>query len=125
MKILLDEAIPECQCSGHQDTQEQSSDPPISTQSSLILSLPARCKGHEIAIPINKTTQRLDMYEECISTLLCYLELQSLLKLMGTVNDSCVLTWDGGSIELQSMAESIPAIETAIKFNSDSEYNMP
>ena len=122
MKILLDEAIPECQCSGHQDTHEQSSDSPIS---SLTLSSPAKCKGHEIAIPIDKTTQRLDMNEECISTLLCYLELRSLLKLMGTVNDSCVLTWDGGSTELQSMAESIPAIETAIKFNSDSEYNMP
>jgi hypothetical protein len=41
---------------------------------------------------------------------------------MGIINDSCVVTWDGGLNELQSMTENIPVIEAAIKFNSDGEH---
>lgn len=34
-----------------------------------------RCPGHEVAIPIDDTVAALDISEEKISTLLCYLEL--------------------------------------------------
>lgn len=34
-----------------------------------------RCPGHEVAIPIDETVAALDISEETISTLLCYLEL--------------------------------------------------
>lgn len=34
-----------------------------------------RCLGHEVALPIDETVQVLDITEETISTLLCYLEL--------------------------------------------------
>jgi len=34
-----------------------------------------RCPGHEVALPIDETVQALDITQEMISTLLCYLEL--------------------------------------------------
>lgn len=34
-----------------------------------------RCPGHEVALPIDETVQALDITQETISTLLCYLEL--------------------------------------------------
>lgn len=34
-----------------------------------------RCPGHEVAIPIDETVSQLDVSEETITTLLCYLEL--------------------------------------------------
>lgn len=34
-----------------------------------------RCPGHEVAIPVDETVRALDISEETIATLLCYLEL--------------------------------------------------
>ena len=107
MKKLLGKAFPECQCS----EQLQST-----------LTSPSRCKGHELAIPIEEMTLTLDMNKECVSTLLCYLELKSGLKLIGIVSDSCTVTWDGGPRKLQFLAEKIPAIATAIRLNGHGKY---
>lgn len=34
-----------------------------------------RCSGHEVGLPINEIVRQLDITEEMIMTLLCYLEL--------------------------------------------------
>ena len=116
---LLDEAFPKCQCSVAQDVQDQSSDIPSesSTQSSITFSTPAPCKGHEVTIPIDELTRSLDMSEESIFTLLCYLELQNDLKLMGTRKDTCILTWNGGQAKLRRLERKYPIIAAAIEFN--------
>ena len=74
---------------------------------------------HEVAIPIDEMKRSLDMNEESILTLLCNLELQSYLKLVGTVKDSCILAWDGGQRKLRSLKRKIPVIDAATKFNTN------
>ena len=57
--------------------------------------------------------QRLDIKEECISTLLCYLELQGWLEVLNVVNDSCTLKCYGGARQLRALAQKVPAVAAA------------
>ena len=57
--------------------------------------------------------QRLDIKEECISTLLCYLELQGWLEVLNIVNDSCTLKCYGGGRQLRALAQKVPAVAAA------------
>ena len=57
--------------------------------------------------------QRLDVKEECISTLLCYLELRGWLDVVNIVNDSCTLKCYGGARQLRALAQKVPAVAAA------------
>ena len=57
--------------------------------------------------------QRLDIKEECISTLLCYLELQGWLEVLNVVNDGCTLKCYGGARQLRALAQKVPAVAAA------------
>lgn len=83
------------------------------TQSPPSLSSPRWCAGHEVAIPIEAMVERLDVKEECISTLLCYLELQGWLEVLNVVNDSCTLKCYGGARQLRALAQKVPAVAAA------------
>ena len=112
VKQLVSKAFTSCHCR----QQKQSETPPIdsSPQSSMpTLSSPRWCAGHEVAIAIEEMVQRLDVKEECLSTLLCYLELQGWLEVVGVVNDSCTLKCYGGARQLRALAQKVPAVAAA------------
>ena len=118
MKQLVGKTFPVCHCREQRQKQLPSSEtPPISspdsTHSPPTLSSPRWCTGHEVAIPIEGTVQRLDVKEECISTLLCYLELQGWLEVLNVVNDSCTLKCYGGARQLRALAQKVPAVAAA------------
>ncbi|XP_063525305.1 ATP-dependent DNA helicase Q4 isoform X6 [Pongo pygmaeus] len=74
------------------------------------------CMGHERALPIQLTVQALDMPEEAIETLLCYLELHPhhWLELMATTYTHCRLNCPGGPAQLQALAHRCPPLAVCL-----------
>ncbi|XP_033616686.1 ATP-dependent DNA helicase Q4 isoform X2 [Fukomys damarensis] len=70
------------------------------------------CPGHERALPMQPTVQALDMSEEAIETLLCYLELhpQHWLELLPATYARCHLYCPGGANQLQALARRCPPV---------------
>lgn len=61
------------------------------------------CPGHEICFSVDETVQELDLPEENISTLLCYLELhdQRYVKVLGKAYIKCKVFSYGGPKSLK------------------------
>ncbi|XP_009466920.1 PREDICTED: ATP-dependent DNA helicase Q4 [Nipponia nippon] len=74
------------------------------------------CYKHERAIPIQETVESLDVREEGIETLLCYLELhpQRWLELLPPTYSSCRLLCYGGPRQLQAAARSSPPVAAVL-----------
>ncbi|KAM6102878.1 LOW QUALITY PROTEIN: ATP-dependent DNA helicase Q4 [Theristicus caerulescens] len=74
------------------------------------------CHKHERAVPIQETVETLDVREEGIETLLCYLELhpQRWLELLPPTYSSCRLLCYGGPRQLQAAARSSPAVAAVL-----------
>ena len=72
-----------------------------------------QCAGHEVSVPIETTVQAFDVKEECILTLLCYLELQHWLEMKGVKKDLCTLKCYGGPRQLRALAQKVPAVAAA------------
>nr|XP_039320671.1 ATP-dependent DNA helicase Q4 isoform X3 [Saimiri boliviensis boliviensis] len=74
------------------------------------------CVGHERALPVQPTVQALDMPEEAIETLLCYLELhpQHWLELLATTYSHCHLHCSGGPAQLQALAHRCPPLAVCL-----------
>ncbi|XP_027458877.2 ATP-dependent DNA helicase Q4 isoform X3 [Zalophus californianus] len=72
----------------------------------------ARCPGHERALPVRPLVQALDMPEEAIETLLCYLELhpRRWLELLTPTCTRCHLRCPGGPPQLQALAHRCPLL---------------
>ncbi|XP_075599254.1 ATP-dependent DNA helicase Q4 isoform X3 [Balearica regulorum gibbericeps] len=70
------------------------------------------CYKHERAVPIQQTVESLDMWEEGIETLLCYLELhpRRWLELLPPTYSSCRLLCYGGPRQLRAAARSSPPV---------------
>ncbi|KAM6225725.1 ATP-dependent DNA helicase Q4 isoform 2-T2 [Spheniscus humboldti] len=70
------------------------------------------CYKHERAIPVQQTVESLDIREEGIETLLCYLELhpQRWLELLPPTYSSCRLLCYGGPRQLRAAARSSPPV---------------
>ncbi|KAM6445865.1 LOW QUALITY PROTEIN: ATP-dependent DNA helicase Q4 [Rhynochetos jubatus] len=70
------------------------------------------CYKHERAIPIRETVESLDLREEGVETLLCYLELhpRRWLELLPPTYSSCRLLCYGGSPQLRAAAWSSPPV---------------
>lgn len=79
-------------------------------------STPRLCGGHDVAIPIESTVQELDMSEESIATLLCYLELHSSrwLEVLHPLKATCAVKFYGGRAHLRAVAKRIPPIAAAL-----------
>ncbi|XP_030333854.1 ATP-dependent DNA helicase Q4 isoform X2 [Strigops habroptila] len=75
-------------------------------------SRPRVCYKHERAIPIQPTVEALDLREEAIETLLCYLELhpRRWLELLPPTYSSCRLQCYGGPRQLRDVARSSPPV---------------
>ncbi|XP_074000832.1 ATP-dependent DNA helicase Q4 [Numenius arquata] len=70
------------------------------------------CYMHERAIPVQQTVESLDIREEGIETLLCYLELhpRRWLELLPHTYSSCRLMCYGGPRQLRAVAQSCPPV---------------
>ncbi|KAB0396236.1 hypothetical protein E2I00_007196 [Balaenoptera physalus] len=68
------------------------------------------------ALPVQPTVQALDMPEEAIETLLCYLELhpQRWLKLLAPTYACCHLRCPGGPTQLQALARRCPPLAVCL-----------
>ena len=76
------------------------------------------CGGHEVAIPIDKAVQQLDMKEEAIETLLCYLELHAKrwVQMLKSIRSTCTLKFYGGPAHLHYVAQRVPIVTAAVAY---------
>lgn len=67
------------------------------------------CPGHEVGFPIYDTVMALDLPEENISTLLCYLELhpRKWIKVLSSVYLMCKIQCYGGAKQLKIAAKKV------------------
>ncbi|XP_068127156.1 ATP-dependent DNA helicase Q4 isoform X2 [Hyperolius riggenbachi] len=74
------------------------------------------CHMHERVLPIEDTVQALDMREEGIETLLCYLELHSSrwVELLHPTLSTCRLTCYSGPQQLRTLAHRCPPVAVAL-----------
>lgn len=74
------------------------------------------CPGHEICFSVDETINELDIPEENISTLLCYLELhdQRYVKALSKAYIRCKVLSYGGSKALKNAALKCPPLAMAI-----------
>ncbi|KAM5315537.1 ATP-dependent DNA helicase Q4 isoform 2-T2 [Glossophaga mutica] len=116
VKKLVQRVFPPCSCAQRLPEQEGGprqerplSEPPGREQT-------ARCPGHVRALPVQQTVQALDMPEEVIETLLCYLELhpQHWLELLTPAHTCCRLRFPGGPAQLQALASRCPPLAACL-----------
>ncbi|XP_075053685.1 ATP-dependent DNA helicase Q4 isoform X3 [Mixophyes fleayi] len=74
------------------------------------------CHRHERVLPMEETVQALDVREEGIETLLCYLELHPLhwLELLHPTLSMCRVTCYSGPQQLRTLAHSCPPVAVAL-----------
>ncbi|XP_067871838.1 ATP-dependent DNA helicase Q4 [Heterodontus francisci] len=74
------------------------------------------CHRHERAMPIQTTVEMLDLREEGIETLLCYLELhpQRWVELMHPTFSTCRLMCYSGPMQLRTTARRCPPVAVAL-----------
>lgn len=74
------------------------------------------CKGHEVCFSIEQTVQALDIPQENIATLLCYLELheERYIKLLGNAYTMCKIISYSGLKYLKQAAKTCPPLAMAL-----------
>nr|XP_055169852.1 ATP-dependent DNA helicase Q4 isoform X1 [Nyctereutes procyonoides] len=124
MKKLVQRAFPPCTCTHAPRPPEQegarSQEQPVAP-SLMEAEQPnskgtARCPGHTRALPMRALVEALDMPEEAIETLLCYLELhpQRWLQLLAPTYAHCRLRCPGGPTQLQALARRCPPLAVCL-----------
>ncbi|XP_045592483.2 uncharacterized protein RecQ4 [Procambarus clarkii] len=90
---------------------ESSAPGPFSVQLSV-----SSCPRHEIAIPIHNLVEELDLPEENLETLLCYIELHqgNLVHLKSHVYSNCNVSCYGGPRQLVAISHRCPPLAVAI-----------
>ncbi|XP_029169475.1 ATP-dependent DNA helicase Q4 [Nylanderia fulva] len=75
-----------------------------------------KCSGHEVALPIDEITQELDITQETIATLLCYLELhpKSFITVLSSVYVRARISSYHGPQALKQAAQSSLPLAMAI-----------
>ena len=78
------------------------------------------CGGHEVAMVTDSIVQELDLREESISTLLCYLELhpRRWVEVLQPVKSTCTVKFYGGYPQLRAVAQRIPPVAAAVSLNT-------
>ena len=122
IKRLIQRVFPACKCrelksqSQQAISMETDQDPsPRGSHSPLPLSTSHRCcTGHEVAFPIEAMELALDVKEECLATLLCYLELRGWIDMLSPGRDVCSLKCYGGARQLRALARKVPAVAAAV-----------
>lgn len=87
------------------------------------------CPRHEVAFSIQETVQALDIPEENISTLLCYLELHKnrYIEVLSPGYVNCKIISYGGPQQIQKAAKECPPLAMALilyRDNIDKKSNV-
>lgn len=72
------------------------------------------CSGHEVAISIDSLIHSLDLKEETLATMLCYLESHGWIEVLNPINDTCCLKCYGGSGQLKALTKRVPAVNVGV-----------
>uniref|UniRef100_A0A8C0QQP1 DNA 3'-5' helicase n=1 Tax=Chelonoidis abingdonii TaxID=106734 RepID=A0A8C0QQP1_CHEAB len=114
IKKLVQKVFPRCKClelhRKQQDLSRQACrDDGMSGQQRV-------CYKHERAIPMQQTVESLDIREEGIETLLCYLELhpQCWVEMLHPTFSSCRVVCYGGPQQLRATAQSSPPVAVCL-----------
>ncbi|XP_064481352.1 ATP-dependent DNA helicase Q4-like [Ornithodoros turicata] len=78
--------------------------------------LPVIAATYEVAIPIDTMVEELDLKEENIETLLCFLEFhpKKVLEVLNKVYSTCTIKFYGGPKQLRSVASKSAALAAAM-----------
>ncbi|CAH1119560.1 unnamed protein product [Phaedon cochleariae] len=81
------------------------------------------CPKHEVAFSIADTVRSLDIPEENVSTLLCYLELHEnkYIELLSPAYTWCKVISYGGPMEIRKMAKECPPLAMALALHKTKE----
>lgn len=76
----------------------------------------SNCPRHEVAFSIQETVQSLDITEEIIATLLCYLELHknNYIEVLSPAYVNCKIISYNGPMELRKVAKDCPILTMAL-----------
>ncbi|UYV60996.1 RECQL4 [Cordylochernes scorpioides] len=80
----------------------------------------AECPGHEVALPLEKLVEELDLREQTIMTLLSWLELaeQRWLEVKPPITAECLLRCYGGASQMAALAQKDPVVREALSGNT-------
>uniref|UniRef100_T1JDJ3 Uncharacterized protein n=1 Tax=Strigamia maritima TaxID=126957 RepID=T1JDJ3_STRMM len=83
------------------------------------------CCKHEVALPIEELIQKLDLKEENISTLLCYLELspEKWIEILNPVYSWCKIFCYDGPKQLKTTSNKCPPLAAAIALDVQNGLN--
>lgn len=78
------------------------------------------CSGHDVAMVIDELVNELDMREENIVTLLCYLELHPnrWIQVLQPIKSTCSMKFYGGHAQLRAVAQKVPVVAAAVAINA-------
>ena len=79
-------------------------------------------KHRAVAIRVEEMISCLEIKEECVSTLICYLEQRGLLEIIRDVKDTCTIKCFG-EYTLKDLAKKCPALDMAIRMKGN-YYNI-
>ncbi|XP_052016406.1 ATP-dependent DNA helicase Q4 isoform X2 [Apodemus sylvaticus] len=112
VKKLVQSVFPPCTCSQRPVSRSPLEEVREHSGQQTHPVLGQACLGHKRALPVQSTVQALDMTEEAIETLLCYLELhpRHWLELLPCTYARCHLQCPGGRAQLQALAHRCPPL---------------
>lgn len=109
LKLLVEKCLPLCSC-------PEVLTPPFSS-SSQSSQAQTECNGHDVAISIDDMEKSMDIFGNCISTLLCYLEQEGYLEIKYVTTDKCTLKCSGGQSHLDALVDKDPIVKVAAEVN--------
>lgn len=106
IRKLLQKVFIPCQCASAQETSNITGN--------------SRCMGHEVGIPIDSTVEELDLPSENISTMLCYVELDSkqYIKVLNNAYTMCKISSYGGPQKILEATKDCPPLAMAYLLES-------
>lgn len=79
------------------------------------------CNGHFTSINIDDVTQELDVKQEGLETLLCYLEIEDFIDVYLPAETHCTIYFYGGPGQMVKTAKRVHAVALALKMNGSSK----
>uniref|UniRef100_A0A1A9UKS1 ATP-dependent DNA helicase Q4 n=1 Tax=Glossina austeni TaxID=7395 RepID=A0A1A9UKS1_GLOAU len=114
IRKLLQRVFVPCSCAGSKSLNSCQGE--ATEKHSIIKSAQRSCPGHEIGFSIAKTVEALDMPQENISTLLCYMELDNRwrINILSNAFITAKVISYGGAKYLKHAAKKCPPLAMAI-----------
>ena len=74
------------------------------------------CNGPRLALNIAECVEALDVREELLESLLCYMELQGWIELLTVTQDTCTLKCYGGRAQVERLAGKVTTVHAALEW---------